>query len=46
MSLKKLLGLTLQPSLLVKPVALGGSLGRDTATAQGSVYVLDEYLKL
>lgn len=29
-----------------KPVALGGSLGRDTATAQGSVYVLDEYLKL
>jgi len=29
-----------------KPVALGGSLGRDTATAQGAVYVLDEYLKL
>jgi len=29
-----------------KPIALGGSLGRDTATAQGSVYVLDEYLKL
>lgn len=29
-----------------KPLALGGSLGRDTATAQGSVYVLDEYLKL
>ena len=28
-----------------KPVALGGSLGRDTATAQGAVYVLDEYLK-
>ncbi|HMO78381.1 MAG TPA: Glu/Leu/Phe/Val dehydrogenase [Candidatus Paceibacterota bacterium] len=29
-----------------KPIALGGSKGRDTATAQGAVYVLDEYLKL
>lgn len=28
-----------------KPVALGGSLGRDTATAQGAVYVLEEYIK-
>lgn len=26
-----------------KPIVLGGSLGRDTATAQGGVYVLDEY---
>jgi len=26
-----------------KPIALGGSLGRDTATAQGSVYVFLEY---
>jgi glutamate dehydrogenase/leucine dehydrogenase len=28
-----------------KPIALGGSLGRDTATAQGAVYVLEEYIK-
>jgi len=28
-----------------KPLVLGGSLGRDTATAQGGVYVLEEYLK-
>lgn len=27
-----------------KPIALGGSLGRDTATAQGGVYVLEKYL--
>jgi glutamate dehydrogenase/leucine dehydrogenase len=27
-----------------KPLALGGSLGRDTATAQGWVYVLEAYL--
>jgi glutamate dehydrogenase/leucine dehydrogenase len=27
-----------------KPIELGGSLGRDTATAQGGVYVLLEYL--
>lgn len=26
-----------------KPIALGGSVGRDTATAQGGVYVLDAY---
>lgn len=26
-----------------KPITLGGSLGRDTATAQGGVHVLDEY---
>ncbi len=30
-----------------KPLELGGSVGRDTATAQGAVYVLEEYaLKL
>ena len=29
-----------------KPVALGGSLGRDSATAQGGVYVLEELVKL
>ncbi len=28
-----------------KPLSLGGSVGRDTATAQGAVYVLEEYLK-
>ncbi len=28
-----------------KPIVLGGSLGRDTATAQGGVFVLEEYLK-
>lgn len=28
-----------------KPVALGGSLGRDTATATGGIMVLDAYLK-
>ncbi|MBN2306655.1 Glu/Leu/Phe/Val dehydrogenase [Candidatus Peregrinibacteria bacterium] len=27
-----------------KPIEVGGSLGRDTATAQGGVYVLEEYL--
>lgn len=27
-----------------KPIVLGGSLGRDTATAQGGVYILHEYL--
>jgi glutamate dehydrogenase/leucine dehydrogenase len=29
-----------------KPVALGGSLGRGSATAQGGVYVLEEYVKM
>lgn len=28
-----------------KPIALGGSLGRDSATAQGGVYVLEVYRK-
>lgn len=28
-----------------KPLEVGGSLGRDTATAQGGAYVLEEYLK-
>jgi len=27
-----------------KPIVLGGSLGRDTATAQGGVYILEDYL--
>jgi glutamate dehydrogenase/leucine dehydrogenase len=29
-----------------KPIALGGSLGRGTATAQGGVYVLEELVKI
>lgn len=29
-----------------KPLALGGSEGRDTATALGAVFVLEEYLKI
>ena len=28
-----------------KPLEIGGSLGRDTATAQGGAYVLEEYMK-
>lgn len=28
-----------------KPLAIGGSLGRDTATAQGGLYVLEAYLR-
>ncbi|MFH0820967.1 MAG: Glu/Leu/Phe/Val dehydrogenase [Candidatus Peregrinibacteria bacterium] len=28
-----------------KPLAVGGSLGRDTATAQGGAYVLEEFFK-
>ena len=28
-----------------KPISLGGSLGRDKATAQGGVFVLEEYIK-
>ena len=34
-----------EPGMITgKPIALGGSLGRDTATAQGGVYVLEAYL--
>ena len=29
-----------------KPVNIGGSVGRNTATAQGAVYVLEEYIKV
>lgn len=28
-----------------KPLSIGGSLGRDTATAQGGLYVLEAYMK-
>ena len=28
-----------------KPLAIGGSLGRETATAQGGLYILEAYLK-
>ncbi len=35
-----------EPGLITgKPLALGGSLGRDIATAQGGMYVLEELLK-
>ncbi|MDO8481670.1 MAG: Glu/Leu/Phe/Val dehydrogenase [bacterium] len=35
-----------EPGMITgKPLALGGSLGRDTATAQGAVYVLLDMLK-
>lgn len=34
-----------QPGVVTgKPIEVGGSLGRDTATAQGGAYVLEEYL--
>lgn len=37
---------TLSPAVVTgKPVALGGSLGRDTATAQGAFYVLEEFAR-
>lgn len=29
-----------------KPISIGGSLGRDIATAQGAVFVLEEYIKV
>ncbi len=36
-----------QPGVVTgKPVEVGGSLGRDSATAQGGAYVLDDYMKL
>lgn len=36
-----------EPAVITgKPVELGGSLGRDTATAQGGFYVLEELLKI
>lgn len=35
-----------EPGMITgKPIVLGGSLGRDIATAQGGVFVLEEYLK-
>lgn len=36
-----------EPGMITgKPIALGGSLGRDIATAQGGVFVLEEYKKV
>lgn len=36
-----------EPGMITgKPIALGGSQGRSTATAQGGVYVLNEYVRL
>jgi glutamate dehydrogenase/leucine dehydrogenase len=35
-----------EPAMITgKPIELGGSLGRDTATAQGGIYVLEAFLK-
>lgn len=35
-----------QPGVVTgKPVEVGGSLGRNTATAQGGAYILEEYMK-
>ena len=35
-----------EPGLITgKPLSIGGSLGRDTATAQGAAFVLEAYLK-
>lgn len=36
-----------EPGMITgKPIVLGGSLGRDTATAQGAVYVLEEVVSV
>ena len=36
-----------EPGMITgKPIALGGSLGRDTATARGALYVLEEFVDL
>lgn len=42
---EQITGLSSPGVITGKPLCLGGSVGRDTATAQGSVYVLEEYLK-
>ena len=42
---EQITGLSSPGVITGKPLNLGGSVGRDTATAQGSVYVLEEYLK-
>ena len=41
----KLVGAWTPATFTGKPVSIGGSLGRDTATAQGGVYVLTSYLE-
>lgn len=36
-----------EPGMITgKPIALGGSLGRDTATARGALYILEEFVDL
>ncbi len=42
---EQITGLSSPGVITGKPLSLGGSVGRDTATAQGSVYVLEDYLK-
>lgn len=41
----KIKGYNVPAVITGKPVSVGGSLGRDTATAQGGFYVLDELVK-
>lgn len=43
---EKAIGANAPAFITGKPIPLGGSKGRDTATAQGAVYVLDEYLNI
>ncbi len=40
----KLVGTWAPGTFTGKPLSIGGSLGRDTATAQGGLYVLEAYL--
>ena len=41
----KLVGHWTSGTFTGKPLSIGGSLGRDTATAQGGLYVLEAYLR-
>jgi len=43
---EKIKGKSLPGVITGKPLELGGSLGRGAATAQGGVYVLDEYVSM
>ncbi len=42
---EKITGKNVPAVVTGKPIALGGSLGRDSATAQGGVFVLEAYVK-